>query len=105
MRYGHEDGAVCMSVAMAKKIVCGGVSTDTRFVSHPALVASADRKHLIMRLNLNALWSILMRGSLPFCKFVLHRVPGMSGHLTVSPERRLLQRPRSGGRVHDKRCR
>ena len=82
MRSRHENGVVCMEPVSSKKVVSCGVSTDTRFISHPALVASAHREHLTMRLNLNVLGSIVMRSSLPRFKFVLKRVRRMSGLLT-----------------------
>ena len=72
-----------MAPVSSKKIVCGGVSTDTRLVCHMALAASACRDYLTMRLNLNAIQSILMRSSLPLLKFVFKRVPRMSGRLTL----------------------
>ena len=42
-----------MSVALAKSFVCNGVSTDTRFVSNPALVASAYELYPTTWLTLN----------------------------------------------------
>ena len=49
-----------MAPVSSKKIVSCGVSTDTRFICHPALVASAHRVYLTIRTSLNFMMSIMM---------------------------------------------
>ena len=100
VRSRHENGVVCMSVALAKSFVCNGVSTDTRFVSNPALVASAYELYPATWLTLNFIMSIMMIRLTPVAKWDLACTSRMSGHLTWSPQRRLLEGPRSGRRVH-----
>ena len=49
-----------MAPVISKKIVSCGVSTDTRLVCHPALVASAHWVYLTSRTSLNLMMSIMM---------------------------------------------
>ena len=68
-----------MAPVSSKKIVSCGVSTDTRFISHPALVASAHRVYLTSRASLNLMVSIMMIRIDPTYKSDLYNKPRMSG--------------------------